>query len=126
MLVLADATWTEVRDFLDHAGAATLCIVPIGATEAHGPHLPLATDVVIAQGMTRRAAVALEARGWAVAVAPPVVYSVTEYAGEFAGTVGVGAAAACAYLVDVCRSLHGSGFARVLLANAHLEPAHVG
>lgn len=122
MIRLADATWTEVRDFL--ARGRTLVLVPVGALEAHGPHLPLATDVVIAEGLARRAAAALEPR-WNVAVAPALVYSVTEYAGGFTGTAGVSPEAARAYVTDVCRGLRRAGFERIVLANAHLEPAHV-
>ena len=47
---LSDMTWEEVRDAdLDHAVA----ILPIGAVEAHGPHLPLGTDVIIAEAMAK-------------------------------------------------------------------------
>ena len=42
----AAATWPECRDFL----ARTPCeILPLGATEQHGPHLPQNTDTVIAE-----------------------------------------------------------------------------
>ena len=40
----AEMTWEEVRD-LDRSSA--VAILPVGAVEAHGPHLPLGTDVVI-------------------------------------------------------------------------------
>jgi creatinine amidohydrolase len=123
-LVLAEATWTETRDFLRlHPDAVAL--VPVGALEAHGPHLPLATDVIIAEGTARRAAVALEAAGRAAAIAPALVYSVTDYAGGFAGTAGVSAEAAFTYKQSVCIGLRSAGFGRICLVNAHLEPAHV-
>jgi creatinine amidohydrolase len=121
---LAEATWTEVRDFLAGAPAA-IALVPVGAIEAHGPHLPLSTDVIIAEGLARRAAAELERRGRAVAIAPALCYSVTHYAGGFSGTAGVGPEAALPYVRDVCAGLARAGFARVVLANAHLEPAHV-
>jgi creatinine amidohydrolase len=123
-IVLAEATWTDVRALLAGAPGA-IALVPVGATEAHGPHLPLATDVIIAEGTTRRAAAALVARGRTVVRAPALAYSVTHYAGNFAGTAGVGEAAATAYVRDVCAGLGHAGFARVVLVNAHLEPAHV-
>src|SRR2546422_6372108 len=50
VLDLAHLTWEEVRD-LDRT--KTVAIVPVGAVEAHGPHLPLATDVIIAEAMAR-------------------------------------------------------------------------
>src|SRR5262245_39517096 len=58
---LADLTWEEVRD-LDHARA--VAILPVGAVEAHGPHLPLGTDVVIARAMARAGAGHLAALGF--------------------------------------------------------------
>ncbi|HXL15441.1 MAG TPA: creatininase family protein, partial [Methylomirabilota bacterium] len=57
---LADMTWEEVCG-LD--AARTIAILPVGAIEAHGPHLPLATDVVIALAMARAGASALASRG---------------------------------------------------------------
>lgn len=123
MLRLADATFADVRDFLA-AEMQALVLLPIGSTEAHGPHLPLATDVMIAEGLARRAALALEAEGFGVCIAPPISYAVTDYASGFAGTAGVGAAAAVAYVRDVCLGLFRAGFTRVCLVNAHLEPAH--
>jgi creatinine amidohydrolase len=102
-----------------------VALLPVGATEAHGPHLPLATDVIIAEGTARRAAAALEAAGRAVAVAPAVVYSVTEYAGDFAGSVSLPAALAREHVRAVCAGLQRAGFRRLCLVNAHLEPAHV-
>ncbi len=56
MQPLAAMTWEEARDA---AGAASVAILPVGATEAHGPHLPLETDVIIAGAMARSGAV-----GW--------------------------------------------------------------
>ncbi|MEM8997114.1 MAG: creatininase family protein, partial [Acidobacteriota bacterium] len=45
---LFDLTWKEAAEFdLDRTAA----ILPVGAVEAHGPHLPLGTDVVIAEAM---------------------------------------------------------------------------
>ena len=49
----AELTWEEVRD-LDRPSA--VAILPVGAVEAHGPHLPLGTDVVIAEAMARACA----------------------------------------------------------------------
>src|SRR5467141_2693706 len=69
VLDLAHLTWEEVRD-LDRT--KTVAIVAVGAVEAHGPHLPLATDVIIAEAMARAAAGRLAARG-PVAVLLPAI-----------------------------------------------------
>ena len=47
---LADLPWTRVRELLD-GDRPVAAILPCGAVEAHGPHLPLATDVIISDGM---------------------------------------------------------------------------
>lgn len=55
-----ELTWPEVER-LDPA--RTVALLPVGAVEAHGPHLPLATDLVIAEAMARAAARRLEGSG---------------------------------------------------------------
>ena len=99
----ADLPWTEIRDAL--AGdAPVVAILPLGAIEAHGPHLPLGTDVIISDGMAKRAAKALEAEGIRALVLPALAYAPAEYAAEFAGTISIGAATAAALLLDIARS----------------------
>ncbi len=100
-------------------------ILPVGATEAHGPHLPLSTDVIIAGAMARAGAERLSARGQTVLIAPPLAYTSAGYAAGFPGTVSVRPETVTALVVDVVSSLARHGLSRIALANAHLEPAHV-
>src|SRR3989454_8553287 len=93
--------------------------------EAHGPHLPLATDVVIAEAMARAAAARLATRGYDALLLPPLAYTAAEFAARFPGTVSLRPATVTALLVDVARSLGQHGFRVVVVANAHLDPAHV-
>jgi len=99
-------------------------LVPVGSTEPHGPHLPLATDVVISEAACQRAERLLEARGYAVVVAPAIAYGVTDCAIGFAGAVSVPAAALTAYLRAIVESFLAGGVRHVCLVNDHLEPAH--
>src|SRR5690242_13349385 len=105
-----------------------VALVPIGSTEPHGPHLALATNVVISEAACARAAAALE-RGEggvevAVVIAPSIGYGVTECASGFAGAVSVPAAALTAFIRGVADGLVAAGCAHVCLVNNHLEPAH--
>lgn len=120
---LADMTWEEVRD-LDRA--RTVAVLPVGATEAHGPHLPLATDVVIAVAMARAGAERLASRGWACVVLPPLAYTAAPFAAGFPGTLSVAPATLSALVLDLARALTAQGFAALAIANAHLDPAHLG
>jgi creatinine amidohydrolase len=121
---LADNNWPAVRDALK-CGKPVVAILPCGATEAHGPHLPLSTDVIISEGMAVQALAALSARGYVALVLPPLAYMPAHYAEAFDGTVSVSAASAKALLLDIGRSLKLQGFACLALANSHFDPANV-
>lgn len=119
-----DNAWTAVRDALK-GGKPVVAILPCGATEAHGPHLPLNTDVLISEGMAAHALPLLAARGYAATVLPPLAYAPAKYAEAFPGTITIGAATAQALLLDIARSLKAQGFACLALANSHFDPANV-
>lgn len=119
-----DNSWTAVRDSLA-GGRPVVAILPCGATEAHGPHLPLATDVIISEEMAREALAGLAALGCTATLLPPLAYAPAQYAEAFPGTISVGAAGAKAVLLDIARSLKAQGFACLALANSHFDPANV-
>jgi creatinine amidohydrolase len=100
-----------------------IVFLPIGAIEAHGPHLPLETDTLLSLELSRRAAAAMPER--ACAIAAPIGYSVAGYAGGFAGTVSLAPETATALLRDVGLALLRMGLGRLCLVNSHLDPAHV-
>ncbi|MCU1692331.1 MAG: mycofactocin system creatininase family protein [Frankiales bacterium] len=88
--------------------------MPLGATEQHGPHLPLSTDTDLALALAERTA----ARRPDVDVAPAVPYGASgEHAG-FPGTLSLGTAALELLLVELCRSATAT-WSRVLLLSAH-------
>ncbi len=120
-LAAAALPWPRIRQLADAGGVALL---PVGSTEAHGPHLPLSVDVVIAEEVCRRVAARLAAQGVAAVMFPPVAYSLTDFAAPFAGTVSLPAATARALLRGVLEGICRAGFKRVLVCNHHLEPAH--
>src|SRR5439155_542947 len=78
---------------------------PVGSTEPHGPHSPLATDPIISVGIAERVARRLaddpELRAL---ILPTLAYAVTRYTAGFAGAIHVEEATLEAMVVDVCRS----------------------
>jgi len=122
VLSLAEMTWEELRDL---ASARVVAILPVGATEAHGPHLPLATDVIIAEAMARRGAEILSARGVHALLLPPLAYTAAGYAAGFAGTLSIRPETVTALIVDIARGLAGHGLRALVVANAHLDPTHI-
>src|SRR2546427_11991013 len=69
---LASLTSPAVREL---PASRTIAILPAGAIEAHGPHLPLGTDVIIAEAMARAGADRLAARGQHVLMLPSLAFS---------------------------------------------------
>lgn len=122
MTDLAKLTWPEATPLFD---ADTIAIVPIGSCEPHGPHLPLDTDVTIALAMSRRAAVRLGTLGVRALVVPPIPFGVTNYTDGFAGRITIQPGTLWSLVEDVIVALEQQGLRRVVLANGHLEPAHV-
>jgi creatinine amidohydrolase len=105
---LADLTWPQAAD-----RAAAVLVVPLGATEQHGPHLPVSTDTDVAVALARRVAGRSD-----VVVAPALPYGASgEHAG-FAGTLSIGTAALQLLLVELGRSATAT-WRRVLLLSAH-------
>lgn len=121
-LRLAEMTWEEARDL---PRARLVALLPVGATEAHGPHLPLGTDGIIAGAMAEAGARRLAAAGYQPLLLPALEYTAAPFAAAFPGTVSVRPETVTALVVDLARSLAGHGVPVLALANAHLDPAHV-
>jgi creatinine amidohydrolase len=94
-------------------------LLPLGATEPHGPHAPLSTDTLISVGICRRAAERLEGEV-TVLVLPAIPYGVTCYGSAFPGTLSIGEATLAAIVTEIAESV-----APVVIVNSHFEPEQV-
>ena len=119
---LSELCWTDVRA-LDRA--RVVAILPLGAIEAHGPHLPVGTDVIIAETMARAGAERLAARGLVPLLLPALPYAPAPYAADFAGTISIDPQAVTATIQTIATSLSRHGIRCLALANAHFDPAQV-
>ena len=130
------ATWTELERLgLGHGSAGEsahtpprsrlVALLPVGAVEAHGPHLPLTTDVIIATAAAKAALPGLRRLGHHPMILPPLAYTAAPFAAGFPGTISVRPATVSALLADVATSLERQGVAALVVVNAHLDPAHL-
>ncbi len=123
-----DATWTDLaRAGLGRRRGKTrvVALLPVGAVEAHGPHLPLVTDVVIASAAAEAALPGLRRLALRPVLLPPLPYAAAPFAAGFPGTISVRPATVAALLADVAASLERQGVAALVVVNAHLDPAHL-
>lgn len=97
------------------ARRAHFAVLPVGAVEWHGPHLPFGTDVILASELAARL------RGdFTAALFPAMPYSACPgKTSGYEGTIAIRPEVALAYLCDVLQGIVDSGFERVLVLNGH-------
>jgi len=115
-VLFAEKKWPEIEDYITRGG---LVILPIGQVEEHGLHLPLNTDIVIAEGVALAVAKAVEDRH-PVLVMPGVWsgYSLKKM-NRWPGVISIRSEILVEYLVDIMASLVDMGFRKILTINAH-------
>ncbi|WP_420452632.1 mycofactocin biosynthesis peptidyl-dipeptidase MftE [Ilumatobacter sp.] len=113
---LGEATWREVerrRAPDDDGTLAPVVLVPVGSTEQHGPHLPIATDTFVAEEIARRAL----GRTSGLVLGPTLTVTASgEHAG-FAGTLSIGTEVMARVAIELCRSADWA--AGIVFVNGH-------
>jgi creatinine amidohydrolase len=94
-------------------------LLPLGATEPHGPHAPLSTDTLISVGICDRAAERLEGEIH-VLVLPALPYGVTRYGSAFPGAVSIGEETLRSLVTEIADAV-----GPLVLVNSHFEPEQV-
>jgi creatinine amidohydrolase len=100
-------------------------ILPLGAVEQHGPHLPLLVDWLGAEELARHVAPHLGRAGYRVVLAPAVPYGASPLAETWPGTMSLSPVTLRRVIVEVIGSLARHGFRRFVLASYQADPAHV-
>jgi creatinine amidohydrolase len=109
--LLSELTADEVAA---HQERTQLVLVPVGSTEQHGPHSPLATDTLLAQAVCERVAERVDAL-----VAPAIPFGISLEHQGFAGLIALTPRTMISLVGDVCISLSRSGFRTIVLVNGH-------
>lgn len=118
--VIDEMTWREVDQAIKNGFETVILIV--GATENHGPHLPLGTDTFGPLETAKRAVLKLEEEGVNVLIAPPIPYGMSHHHLPFPGSVALSPDTLRNLIVDVCQCFVDHGFKRVVLVLGHSGP----
>ncbi len=114
-LLLEEMTRTEANSA---AAAGALLVWPLGAIEQHGPHLPVGTDTLTIEHLTRQAA-ERAAPSIPIVVAPTLPFGSSHHHVPFGGTMSLGTEAYYRIVCELTESLIQSGFRRLFLVNGH-------
>ncbi|EQB37950.1 hypothetical protein M948_05115 [Virgibacillus sp. CM-4] len=102
----------EIKEKMNQSQIA---ILPIGAVEAHGPHLPLGTDNFLAERLSQKLAERVKAF-----VLPTLPYGQIWSLRNFPGSINVSNNSLISFLVDIGESLYKQGFRTFAMVNGHL------
>ncbi|MEE2705503.1 MAG: creatininase family protein [Planctomycetota bacterium] len=106
-------TWPEINDAVD---GDQVCIVPCGAVEQHGHHLPLDVDLVCPTGIAHGAGQQIPDK---MLVLPIVAYGYTGHVMDFPGTINNDFEHFMHHVLDITKSLAYHGFKKIVLLNGH-------
>jgi creatinine amidohydrolase len=118
---MAEMTYVEVERA---AASGAVALWAIGAIEAHGPHLPLSTDVIAPQGQLRLVQAGLAKAGVKSVIAPPYYWGVNRVTGAFAGSFDVRPEVMVELMSDVFAGLAKAGFKEAYVVTGHFDSAH--
>ena len=94
-------------------------IVPLGAVEEHGPHLPMNTDILHAYEIAKKTSESID-----VFVAPPIYFGVCRSTARFPGTIDIRPETLEMLIIDVVSALYRHGLRRFILYSGHAGMNH--
>ncbi len=110
-----ERTWPEIREAVTRN---PVVLVPVGATEDHGPHLPLNTDNIIVEAVCFETA--RRSQG-AVLALPVLPVGLNEHHMDFPGTLSVDMDLLLNYVTQCAVSIARHGFTHIMIVNRHTQ-----
>jgi creatinine amidohydrolase len=110
---LSDLSWPRIADLV--ADGESLCVLPVGATEQHGRHLPISTDAILVDAFCDEAS----ARTGVPLLPTLSISSSHAHSTKWPGTYSLRARQLIDVVSEIARWVNASGFAKLLIVNAH-------
>ena len=119
-MTLPSRFWADLctRDFARLDPARTIAVLPVAATEQHGPHLPLSVDTVLADGIVAASLPHLPA-DLSVLFLPTQAVGLSPEHARFPGTLTLKAETLLRLWTDIGESVAAAGVRKLLLFNSH-------
>lgn len=118
---MAYMNWKEIKA----AGEKKLPVLfPLGVIEEHGPHLPLASDILWSTYICKEVKQALKEKGTETLIAPPYYFGISQCTGAFPGSFSLKPETFELVLFEIFGNLHDFGFDEVYCFNYHGDPQH--
>lgn len=112
-VLLGEQSWAEIVETVERSD---LVVLPVGAVEQHGPHLPLLVDAIQVEAIAHAASART-----GVPVAPTFTYSSSQgHSKLFPGTMALSPGTTVAALAELCDWLVSAGFRKLFLLNGHV------
>jgi creatinine amidohydrolase len=111
-ILMHELTWPEIEAHVKHGN--DIVLIPVGATEQHGLHLPLGVDAMVAARVAEDSG-----RAAGVLVTPPIWSGWSPHHLAYSGTISLRPETLTAVVVDTCRSLIHHGFNKLVIVNGH-------
>ncbi|HSH92031.1 MAG TPA: creatininase family protein [Ramlibacter sp.] len=109
-------SWTEIDALPDKEN--TVVVLPVGAIEQHGPHLPCAVDTIISSGVMGKALEKLPSEIRAFGLSP-ITYGKSDEHLHFPGTMTLTGPTLLAMVIEIGESVYRAGFRKLVFANGH-------
>jgi creatinine amidohydrolase len=111
-MLFADLNYSSIQASVENA----VVVIPLGATEQHGPHMAVSTDTDIVTHLAHAAEASLPGR---VLLCPTLPFGSSHHHLSFGGTISINPALYTQVIVDMVGSLLQNGFRRIVLLNGH-------
>lgn len=115
-MLIEEMTMTEFEEGLNHS---KVVLIPFGAVEEHGPHLPLSTDTIQAYEVGKKASKIVP-----LFVAPPIHYGNCRSTASHPGTISISTATLKGLLIDIVTSFRSHGIRQFIVLTGHAGGAH--
>lgn len=113
--------WEQLRapELEKLAEEGAIVMIPMGAIEQHGAHLPVSTDTILAQWISQRAAKEMSDKGIPVIIAPSFVIANSIHHMHFPGSLSLTPRTFMEVLEEQCVAIAAQGFRKIAIVNGH-------